>query len=356
MIRLHAFIPAPTDATSWYRGVGPLQTLRRRNGNFELVINPVADWSTLKGADCIFMQRPCADHHVKLATMAQLNRKPMWVDFDDDLYCVPPSNRTFGLYGNQKIQNNITEIVCRADYVSVSTPRIKDVFCAVMETIKGNESPVGFKLDPNKVVVIPNAYDEELLNPLLGLMEWKQQHQRKLVMWRGSGTHDKDLWEFTPELRAVVDMHREWSVNFTGEPFWLTIERLRDIGGQRITTTATLDPIEYLDYLTKTAPALVIVPLDEHPFNYAKSNCVWLEATHAGAVVLAPDWPEWRRPGILNYRDKDEFRIKLDGFCRGEVDGRHLWNLSREWIFSNLTLSVVNAKRAEILLAMYEGR
>jgi hypothetical protein len=47
-----------------------------------------------------------------------------------------------------------------------------------------------------------------------------------------------------------------------------------------------------------------MVPLHVSDFNRAKSNIGWIEAVHAGAITVAPDFQEWRRPGVINYACK----------------------------------------------------
>ena len=56
---------------------------------------------------------------------------------------------------------------------------------------------------------------------------------------------------------------------------------------------------------------LAVVPLKDNLFNHAKSNLAWIEATCAGAMTLAPDWPEWRRPGVSNYESPLNFKKLL---------------------------------------------
>lgn len=350
-------LPNPTDATSLYRGVGPLQSLRRRLGrDLHLVIGTDVNWATLKGVDAVFMQRPAMENHVKILKMAQANRKPVWVDYDDDLYRVPLNNRTHRLYSRTDVQNNISTLIAKADVVSVSTPQLAANFAEILQQIaRAKQVDPELKLNPSKIVLIPNAYDTEHLDPLSDASKAPVQHQ--LVCWRGSGTHDKDLMTFTPELCRVVKRHLDWTFNFVGEPFWWTLEQLDQVEGIKPTSvivTDSIDPIDYFGFLKKTLPALMIVPLEDNPFNRAKSNIAWVEATHAGAVALAPDWPEWQRPGIINYKDPADFEAKLESFLRGEIDGAAHWRKSRDFILENLTLPKVNRLRELIVRDLME--
>ena len=95
-------------------------------------------------------------------------------------------------------------------------------------------------------------------------------------------------------------------------------------------------------------PKRAITPLCDTPFNRAKSNISWIESTVAGAVCVAPDFPEWNRPGIINYGPTRPFKdAVLEAL---EVANHGFENKkSEEFIRENLMLSTVNQKR--ILIA-----
>jgi hypothetical protein len=349
---LACYIPSQYDATSLYRARGPLETLARRmGGNLRLQINPDASWASMKSCDAIFMQRCHLDHHQQIVDLAVDHRKPVWADYDDDLFTVPPSNPTYPIYGNPKIQANVTGILAKCDVLSVSTHMLAAKFGAILKSFAGIDHKIrGAKLDPTKIVVVPNAYDTEILEPITMLT--KRPEPRKMVVWRGSGTHDKDLMTFTAPMAEVIASHLDWNFNFVGSPFWWTIEQLGAIPGIKpntITVAPPIDPIQFFIFLREVRPALMIVPLDDCPFNRAKSNIAWVEATHAGAVTLAPDWEEWRRPGIINYKDRADFGRLMGEFLDGKIDADAHWFQSRDFIVQNLTLTKVNHLRELIL-------
>lgn len=349
MRKLLTLLPGATDATSLYRGAGPLHSLARKLKDFELTINPNVTWETIRSHDALFVQRPHLKKYLKVIEMAQAQNKLVWVDYDDDLYSVPFSNPTHALYGNPETMNTITACLCKAEVVTVSTPALRDKLALIMENVgKAKQEMTGLNLDTKKIRVIPNAYDDAVLGGLEPL-RWPQN---KLVMWRGSHTHDKDLMTFTPAMTRVLKNHLDWTYNFVGSPFWHTIEEMEAVPGckpNNVIIVPTLDPIDFAQYLAQARPALMIVPLDDSPFNRAKSNIAWVEAAHAGAVALAPDWPEWQRPGVINYKGVEDFEQKYDKFLRGEFDGLALANASRAWIKENLLLSRVNEGREFIL-------
>lgn len=349
MKTLTFYSPSYKDATSFYRAVGPLQELKKKMG-FLLSHGSDTNWATLKGSDAVFMQRPYANNQVQILEMAQANGLKVWVDYDDDLFTVPRSNRAFRLYGDQKVQNNIAQIVACADVVTVSTPALQRKLQEILILVgKGAPDFEGLKLDPNKIHVVPNAYDEKFC------FYAQKKHTRKpkkLIAWRGSETHDKDLMAFTQPMKEALGKHLDWTFNFIGSPFWHTIEEMESVEGAKETNiihTDNLDPVEFFKFLYLTAPALVIVPLWDCEFNRSKSNIAYIEAMHAGACCLAPDWEEWRRPGVINYKDAADFGEKLQAFMRGEFDSDKLHFEGWNYVKSNLTLNKVNIIR-EILL------
>jgi hypothetical protein len=92
-----------------------------------------------------------------------------------------------------------------------------------------------------------------------------------------------------------------------------------------------------------------IVTLYERDFNLSKSNISWIESTIAGSVVLAPDWEEWKKPGIVNYASKEDFKEKLQDLINGKYN---LWlnhKTSLDYILNNLSLKKVNKERLKIL-------
>jgi hypothetical protein len=105
-----------------------------------------------------------------------------------------------------------------------------------------------------------------------------------------------------------------------------------------------------------------IVPLRDNAFNRCRSNLAWIEATCAGAVVIAPDWEEWRRPGIMNYTDAEGFRRTLRGvmeqYAMGLVkktdERQEHFNveMSRAYIEQHLQLDKVNEARWGIINGM----
>lgn len=341
MTTLLCSIPQPQDSTSLYRAVGPLETLRRQGG-LSLVINPEAiGWPVLKAVDLAFFQRPHTEDRVGAMKMCRRNGKKVWLDYDDNLHAVPLCNRRYSMYGNPSVQHSIASMIAMANIVTVTTPYLAECFRKILKCFPSSPE---LNTDPGKIIVIPNAYDFELHGPI------ERPARNKLIMWRGSDSHSKDLWTHTDALASAMTAYPDWNFEFLGEPFWLTIETLKKISKpNQLTVLSPMDPVNFFSYTKVKAPSLFIVPLEDQPFNRSKSNIAWIEATCAGAVTLAPDWDEWRRPGVINYKDVDDFGDKLSKFMNLEFESEKMWRDSRDYILENLELKKQNMTRAMII-------
>lgn len=354
-MRLLCMFPSSGDATSLYRGVGPLATLKRQRKDLHLELDMANmwRWDSMRSADACFLQRPGGDQHVQMVSLAIANYKPIWIDYDDDLFCVPESNPTHKLYSDPKIQNNMSEMIAKADVISVSTPYLADKIRQILERVKDGFKSGGISshtnMDPGKVIVIPNAYDTDLMLPF----DYKLPERRKVVVWRGSATHNDDLQMYAQAIGSAMAKHLDWCFTFVGEPSPRVMWELEKIPGVKLGTqlvhVPTMDPVNYFQFLLKVQPHLVMVPLVDGIFNRSKSNIGWIEATHAGACCLAPDWEEWQRPGVINYSNPATFARELDRYCAGKYDSKSRWKASQIFIQDQLTLPYVNTMRETLM-------
>lgn len=264
MKTLLCFFPDELDCTSFYRGQGPLQTLRRKDRQFEMVITKDLNWVKLKSCDGIFFQRPWHPQHLAAIKAAKRMNKPVWLDYDDNLMAVPMSNKRYDLYSDPGIEQTIITMLQLSDVVTVTTKALEDVFKPYAKSIR----------------VVPNAYDPECLGDLRAV----EFSQNKHITWRGGDSHTKDLLPHLDVLERIIKDNPDWLFEFMGNTPWQVMERLRF---QNVVMTPAMDPIEYFAALRLKKPAIMIVPLQDTAFNRAKSNIAWLEAASAGAIVLA---------------------------------------------------------------------
>lgn len=267
------------DLCAFWRSVGPWQTLVKTDKTIEtelILTAGSAGWEYVQKFDLIFMQRACSKEDVMILQLARNQNIPVWVDYDDWLLDVPGWNPAASLYHDPIRQKNIATIIACADLVSTSTKELGRQ-CA--------------KVNSN-VIVIPNAYPKSMFSYAL-----KEPGPRnKTVVWRGTNTHDGD----------ILSVYQMWSkipehVHFMGSPPWILVNSLDPT---KYTLHGHKDPFEYFKTLHEMSPTVLTFPLFDCVFNRCKSNIAWIEAIHAGALCIAPDWEEWQQPGIINYDSK----------------------------------------------------
>jgi len=268
------------------------------------------------GLDVMMLQRPFTQEHAMVARTCKVLNVPLWVDYDDLYSAFPnwalPQRQT---YCNPHVYENMRQCLDIAEVVTVSTD--------------------GLKLVSPKAQVIPNALNTEI---------WPMRNgpRQQIISWRGSGGHGGDLDEVLPALEKLAAAYPDWPQHYFGVPHFKCL----DWGVQHPFS----DPFSWMERFCEAAPAVHIVPLNDCPFNRAKSNNAWLEATAAGALVVAPNMPEWKRPGIINYAGPSSFYETVKEVIHLSADVREMMvNQSRDYIHANLTLGKVNRKRIDIL-------
>lgn len=345
--RLAVACPHPEDGTSLMRGIGPLAAMSKQDRRLELDLaqthpdgSPAYSWDWLVRCDALFLQRPHAAQDVSAAQTARAFGRPVWLDWDDDLSCVPESNHYRQFHDPQEMKFLMTRLWALADVVSVSTEHLRE---RLLEAgfAPGTPKPLRDQMDAEKVRVIPNACHWEL-----------RQHPRtRRVVWRGGKSHDDDIMQFLPEIGAVARLPQfcKWEWWFMGEMSPYVMSRVKAAIPEANLKLGYKDFVhQFVGALGALAPWLVIVPLGDTMFNRSKSNLAWIEATSAGAQCLAPDWLEWQKPGARLYASKAEFQAKLRAALEAfnaTVNG----DPGRDYIRNHLMLDAVNEQRWKIL-------
>lgn len=335
-IKVLPIIPHPDDATSFYRGQLPITSLAHHY-KLGLIYSERLSWSTMSLTDVLFLQRPfIAGQHLAAAQLAQKLCKPVWCDWDDDLFSVPEDNPAHSVYSDKGIQEAIATLAAMADVVSVSTRALKDRFDEIR---KRAEKP--------GCIVIPNALSDHFLELR---PEPVKEGRRKMIFWRGSNTHMYDLMSVTEPLINTMHQRPDWTIHFLGfNPAWMT----RAFSPKQCIVGAGMDILDYHTYFGQIQPGITIVPLDDSEFTRAKSNIAWIEATWARSQVIAPRFPEWERPGILNYSTHEEFQECLRT-AMSEVEMNDTTRIDASWDFITnfLLLSKTNTLRWDLLKYM----
>lgn len=327
-IKILVACPAPDDATSYYRGLGPLTELCKQYEEVEITQGGMNSndysWPKLKAHDVLFFQRPTLQAHLNIIQEALHRKLPVWIDYDDDLLSVPKENPTFALYNSNEARNAVIGALQRATLVSVSTEHLKRRFQAYNKSIQ----------------VIPNALDGHDLLPRRKLVPMNER--RKIVLWRGSSTHVGDLLHFKDEILKVYHANPGWQWFFLGwEPWYLT----QEMKPEHIGIAPWKGHTDYFNLIQTIQAPISIVPLPDSEFNKSKSNIAWIESTLAGSACLCPDFEAWDYEGPIKYFNTASFGHRLTEMMTGQIDLHAAQEKSWETIESKLLLQNVNKLR-----------
>jgi hypothetical protein len=333
MLSIFCVLPNNEDATSFYRGMGPLANIRKTM-DFNVIFASKASWSALKLSDMVFMQRPYSSEHLEVMLSAKRNLRPVWIDYDDLLFAVPTSNPAHAQYmADPSVKKRVIQMIQLADVVTVSTQKLKEMF----------QLP-GARLNEN-IYVVPNALDDDLV-PL------KRNFQKKrLISWRGSPTHLEDCIEHQKAIVEFSRAHQEWAFGFFGVNPWPITNCLKPERAL-IVPPATVDA--YFEAGAIMNAPVMMVPLTDSVFNRCKSNIAWIEATLFGGVAVAPNWEEWKKPGVIAYDKGFTMRQALES-CEASFESGDLAEYNKsswDYITKHLLLSHVNKQRIEIIEKM----
>jgi len=303
------------DATSFYRAAGVAGDLENKIGAVIDVMDwteKTLTWTILSNYDIVWMQRPISPESVNAAKYLKLMEKPIWVDYDDDLFSLPTTHPMIHIFAGAR--DNIIALLQMADVVTVSTIGIRNSF----EAYNGN------------IQVVPNSCQDSLLRPYTG-------KRSNVILYRGMKSHMADIYSYSIYIQKLIDDGHP--VKFIGiNPFFLN----------KYTLLEERDIYHYFKYLQDIRPLCLIFPLIDNTFNRAKSNICWIEATMCGSVVIAPDWPEWDYPGILHYVPGTFYDV-VKRVVMGQVEIEQLYQTSYQYISENLVLSKVNELRVNVV-------
>lgn len=316
-MKVFAVCPHLHDSQSWWRAMGPLQDMVRVD-QISLETPSQITWVNLRSCSLLFLQRPFDSRGVGIMQMAHSQGTPVVCDFDDDLWDLPKGNPAYIQY-TPEWKDAARQCAVGADAVIVSTEQLA-------------ERVRSFK-PKGKVHVIKNALPD--------FYKWRNGPLSKTVWWRGGDYHRHDIKHVVPQLIEIINKNPDWHWLFGGSnPFEIT----ENITHDNHSSHSPIPIPEYHVKLQHVAPAIIINPLQDHPFNHSKSNIGWIEAALAGSALLAPDFPQFREPGVVNYKEGgfgEALQAMLDG-QRPSVD------IARRKIDAEYRLSDANKVRLKL--------
>lgn len=317
--KIACYSPEEGDGCAFYRGSGVLSELFRHDVAV-MRCPPRISWPDFSDCSVAFMQRPFNGLHVQVAKMLK-SQMPLWIDYDDDLQGVPDTNPVHDVYASPNLAADLSEIWRMADVITVSTP-------ALAAKIPGS-------------VVVPNAYNDYRLST--AFMPPKSRNKRR-VLWRGTESHQGDLKAFAPQLDRLIKNFPDVDFIFFGFYPWMLENRSQP----NVTYLLKRDIFQYFQMLEKIAPDVVIVPLEDNALNRAKSNIAHLETARFGSITVAPNWPEWHLPGIVNYNKPNDLAAAVRELLANPPAINDVTADDWRYVERNLFLSTVNTDRLDI--------
>jgi len=330
------FSPGDLDAISLYRHWGPMLELEKQ-GIVRLVAmshdsKQINNWQYYKKCDFAFISRPATNHDFFFIKECEKNGLPLWVDMDDNLFLIPDDLDAFDHFGSEQAQTYTLFALKVASKITVATKALQ----TFLKEQFGLESEI-----------IPNALDDRWV-----VMK-KPFIKGDKVIWRGSKSQLANLLYFENEIRTIIEERPKLQFNFMGLNPWFITRRIKRSDQTGVTWTKGQTPIDFMISLLDGGGTFNFVVLLRSIFNETRSNNAWIESTVAGMVTLAPDWGEWKRPGIFNYSSKSDFVSKfIDLVNTPELKLKQHHDESWAYIRKNLLLSIVNEQRISIITKM----
>ena len=285
-MRIGVSIANFNDGTSFYRGHGVTSELHKIDHTLNVEYIKDTDIVKLKGMGCSFVQRPDQQRDIILMkTLKKLNI-PIIIDYDDYLLGVPEFNRyhkIMDIAGND-YKVHVKQALSIADMVWTST----DELCLLLKKYNSN------------IHVIRNAFDDQIYTPYEGF------NTTKTVLWRGSSTHEKDLELHLPQITALIKNNQDFKFVFLIDKFFSWLLDLQK-NYKNVELIKAVPVFEYFYKLEQIKASIMIVPLEHSEFNKCKSDVAAIEGIGTGALVVAPDWDEWRELSTHLYKTNEDF-------------------------------------------------
>jgi len=294
------------------------------------------DWAALMRVaseyDWLFVMKSAEPHHAQIASELRSFGLKLWYSLDDDYTAVGYDNVAYKTFQRPEVRNSFEWFLNNADLLTFSTLELYNKFGANRQC---------------RAEVCPNALDDKTFN----LNEQYPAPEKKLITWRGGGTHAKDLMFYQAQLSEFITDNPKWEFRFVGIDHQFADLVLPYANNPNVKLQGYIPSYwHYMGYLAQSKPWGHIVPLVDNAFNRAKSSISALEAVYAGAVPVVPKWVEWEMPSVLSYDSPSEFLGQMRVLIAMEKrEHEDRWIQNMEWIKKNRALSVVNEKRANLL-------
>ena len=311
------------SAVDWWRIKSPYQELAKHTpiqvdfSNSFVTENTEEEWNKLKGYDVIvtsymdnlktyaWVKAMCTLHHVKHI-----------MDLDDNIFEVDEMNPVYLRFSpGSEASNNVIKILQDVDYVTVSTPYLKERLGKV------RSKPIF--IAPNQISREVYKYDPRSV----------PEHKEIVIGYQGSSTHHRDVFNtgFIWAIRSLLKKHDNLKFAICGGILsdlekYLPQERIIKIDGSP-------DFFEWTKIWQKLPYDIGVAPLQQTSFNRGKSAIKYYE--YALRMI----------PGVYTFHDPyyNSVHENRTGFLASD---EMEWEAKLGWLITNETLRKTMAQNA----------
>lgn len=266
-VRILACMPDELDATSWYRGEGPLSEMERQ-GSVRVTRSNVVNWALLKRHDVLFLQRPRTGPELDAALMATSMKVPVWCDWDDNGLALKPWMHSWA--GQADLQT-LTCLLKTASLITVASTQTAETMKSVANAVPR---------------VVRNAVDTSILLP----RDTTTTKNRRVFYWRGTASHRVNLMLYEPIFEKLAHDYPNWTFVFQGAKPELLLQKqlpnVRHMNGVALPG--------YWDMQMGIAPTIGLVLWSDAEFDASRSDAPWLEMTWAGGLCIVPNAGDYK--------------------------------------------------------------
>lgn len=311
----------PSDRTGcgFYRMIGPGEALAAQG--YDVRISPrqpsvvtqnnkIVAMGEKINADVVVFQRPCRKQYLEVIKILQKDGIKVALDFDDDLTDIHRNNPAYGPYNylhlpdmHWKFGSEACEL---ADIITVTTPRLQEVYGGV---------------------VVPNCIPEWYL----GLK--RPQNDLVTVGWAGHvATHPEDLQVTHGAInQALAATNGKSRFLALGDP-----KTMQNLGVREREPNSWQNGVPLLQYPEFVSQLDIgIAPLDDTPFNSAKSWLKALEYASLGVVpVVSPTYDYMRMVeagAAISASNSKEWKEAVESLIKNDEERQRLSVKAREF-------------------------
>jgi glycosyltransferase involved in cell wall biosynthesis len=305
-------LPLSMNGCHWYRNFQPYQEIKRQD--LAEVVTIVEDdvihfqdlvSEAISRADYI-VGRFCHNKYIQWIDKYFPGKKVI-IDNDDYVFNPNPYGDMYQNYGtrevkhgkewlwkegdNFSIKKNVErikedlELIKRADVLTVSTPRLKELY-----------------KHPNTKIVY-NALDLSIWKPYKIEKESKYEFR---IGWSGGATHYGDLYTIKNDLEYITKKYSNVKLVISGTVF---PPLYKNINKSQLEFYPWIDISAHPYRTILNTLDLAIIPIEKNEFNKCKSCIKWYEFSSIGVPTIATNYPPYsdELPEIAltsNFREK----------------------------------------------------